>query len=94
MTAVNKLEEKYSIQLFPSLIEQGATAQLVFDLTQDAYFEVEMFTEIGQLLFSKKIEMGAGSNNYELPNLEERGLFFVKIKVEDGLGKVLKLMVF
>ncbi|MFK8007838.1 MAG: T9SS type A sorting domain-containing protein, partial [Saprospiraceae bacterium] len=94
MTAVNELDKKYSIQLIPNLLEQGATTQLFFDLEENAYFEVELFNEIGQLLFSKRIEIGAGRNNYELPILKEQGLFFVKIKAEDGLGKVLKLMVF
>jgi hypothetical protein len=94
MTGVNELDKKYSIQLFPSLIEQGTTTHLVFDLKENTYFEIGIFNEIGQFLFSKKIEMGAGGNTYELPVIRERGLFFVKIKNEDGLGKVLKLMVF
>jgi predicted outer membrane repeat protein len=94
MTGVNELDKKYSIQLFPNLIEQGTTTHLVFDLKENAYFEIEIFNEIGQFLFSKKIGMGAGRNKYELPMIRERGLFFVKIKNEDSLGEVLKLMVF
>ncbi|MFK7774069.1 MAG: choice-of-anchor Q domain-containing protein [Saprospiraceae bacterium] len=93
MTAINELDKKYSIQLIPNLIEQGATAQLVFDLKENAYFEVEIFNEIGQILFSKKIEMGAGRSNYELPKLKERGLFFVKINNEMGEVKILKLII-
>jgi hypothetical protein len=94
ITAINELDKKYSIQLFPNLIEQGTTTHLVFDLAENAYFEVEIFNKIGQFLFSKKIGMGAGKNTYELPVIREQGLFFVKIKNEDGLGEVLKLMVF
>jgi hypothetical protein len=51
MTAINELDKKYSIQLIPNLIEQGATAQLIFDIKQNAYFEVEIFNKIGQFLF-------------------------------------------
>ena len=93
MTAINELDKKYSIQLFPNLIEQGATTQLVFDLAESAYFEVEIFNKIGQFLFSKKIEMGAGRSNYELPTLIAQGLFFVKIKKETGEVKILKLII-
>jgi hypothetical protein len=93
MTAINELDKKYSIQLFPNLIEQGTTTHLVFDLAENAYFEVEIFNEIGQFLFSKKIGMGAGGNTYELPVIRERGLFFVKIKKETGEVKILKLII-
>ncbi len=93
MTEVNELDEKYSIRLIPNLVEQGATTYLLFDLEENTYFEVELFNEIGQLLFSKKIEMGAGENIYELPILESRGLFFVKIKDNSGKHQVLKFVI-
>lgn len=93
MTAVNQLDEKYSIRLIPNLMEQGGTTQLVFDLTENVQFEIEGFNEIGQFLFSKKIEMSAGENTYELPVMKERGLFFVKVKEEKGGSKILKWIV-
>ena len=93
MTAVNELDKKYSIQLIPNLMEQGATTQLVFDLAENAIFEIEIFNEIGQFLFSKKVETGVGKNTYELPVMSERGLFFVKIKDKSGLHKVLKFVI-
>jgi hypothetical protein len=93
MTAVNELDKKYSIQLIPNLMEQGATTQLVFDLAENAIFEIEIFNEIGQFIFSKKVETGVGKNTYELPVMSERGLFFVKIKDKSGLHKVLKFVI-
>ncbi|MFK8008255.1 MAG: choice-of-anchor Q domain-containing protein [Saprospiraceae bacterium] len=93
MTAVNNLDKKYSVRLIPNLMEQGATTYLHFDLEENTYFELELFNEIGQLLFSKKIEMGAGKSIYELPILESRGLFFVKIKDNSGKHQVLKFLV-
>jgi hypothetical protein len=93
MTAINNVDKKYAVQLFPNLIEQGTTTHLVFDLAENANFEIEVFNEIGQLLFSKKIEMGQGRNKYELPTLNERGLFFVKIKEENGGGEILKFII-
>jgi hypothetical protein len=93
MTSINKLDEKYSIQLIPNLMEQGTIGNLIFDLDENIIFEVEIFNEIGQLLFSKKIEMGQGENKFGLPNLSNRGLFFVKIKDETGRGEILKWVI-
>lgn len=93
MTAVNELDEKYVVQLIPNLMERGTPSHLVFDLEKNAHFYLEIFNELGQILFSKKIEMGAGRSNYELPMLKEQGLFFVKIKEEKGGWEILKWVI-
>ncbi|HFB99348.1 MAG TPA: T9SS type A sorting domain-containing protein [Phaeodactylibacter sp.] len=56
-------------------------------------FEIELFNEVGQLNFSKKIKMNVGKTEYLLPRLEEEGLYFLKIKSEEGRGRCLKLVV-
>jgi hypothetical protein len=93
MTVINQVDKKFAVQLIPNLIEQGMIAHLVFDLGENINFELEIFNELGQLLFFRKIKMGQGRSKYELPTLNERGLFFVKIKVEAGTQKLLKWII-
>ena len=91
--SIEEVEAKDMIQLLPNLIANGTSAHLVFEIKEKATFEIELFTEVGQLIFSKKIKINRGRYEYSLPVLEEAGLYFLKIKKEKGSGSLLKLVV-
>ncbi len=93
LTTTKNIENNYSFRLIPTIIEQGNTSHLEFELNKNTVFEIEIFNELGQFIFYKKIEMGRGKNTFELPPINGQGLFFIKIKNTHGNSQIAKWVI-
>ncbi|MFK7775235.1 MAG: T9SS type A sorting domain-containing protein [Saprospiraceae bacterium] len=92
-TGLEENEHENLIQLYPNVIQKGTSSFLRFELNKTKDLEINLFNELGQLLFSDKINRGEGQSIFQLPMMNHSGIFFINIKDKMGRQKILKWII-
>ena len=92
-TALEENENESSIQLNPNVIQKGASSFLRFELNKTTDLEITLFNELGQVIFSDKINRREGQSIFQLPTINYSGIFFIKIRDHTRKQKILKWII-